>query len=89
MTACSYDSFEAIWAAFDASRPGTETVRVDRGALADMIQCGGGMPPLGLVVEKVRNREGKTVEVYREKLWLFLSRHRCFGSPEPIGMRAR
>jgi hypothetical protein len=90
--ACSRDHFDDVWEAFAATRPDTPTVRVSRVALADMIQCDmncRAMTPLGLVVEKQRKREGETVEVYREKLWEFLSKHRCEGSLEVISMRAR
>lgn len=71
MTVCSDKAWNDLWDSFN--RLTTDTIRVDRAALHEVVACGETMPDNLIAVAP---REGsKTVEVRRHELFLFLNHH--------------
>lgn len=72
MIVCSDKAWYDLWDSFN--RLTTDTIRVNREPLAEVVRCNGGHIPDNLIA--VAPRDGsKTVEVHRHELFLFLNHH--------------
>lgn len=90
-TPCHEDSFYEVWLVYDKSSAKTETVRVPRAALDDMIRChrsvlGFSATPEqllnGLLAREAVRANATTYEVRRDRLWAFLQDHYACDLPE-------
>lgn len=73
---CSDSSWHGLWDAFNTHT--TDVIRVPRAALAEVGEC---HEPMGVsrvtgeLIARAPREGSKTVEVYRSKLFAFLSAH--------------
>jgi hypothetical protein len=69
---CSDLAWTELWT--DFNRLTTDTIRIRREPLAEVIACNGGIMPDGLIARLPRD-DSKTVEVVRHALFTFLNHH--------------
>ena len=88
---CHEDNFYAVWQVFDKSSASTETLRVPREALEDMIRCHRSVLGFTSTPEQLLNAllargavraNATTYEVRRDRLWDFLQDHYACDVPE-------